>query len=133
MAPQSAGEQYLVNVLNLSDTQTSEILTPRTVVHMLDETTSVSDALELDASRQFARVPIYRDSTDNVTGMVIRVELFEADRAGRGGQSIATIAQPVVRVPEELPVYRLLIGLFKAGPPVSRGGRVRPNSGHRDA
>ena len=100
--------KYLVNVLNLNDVQTSEILTPRTVVHMLDETTSVSDALELDASRQFARVPIYRDSTDNVTGMVMRVELFEADRAGRGGQSIATLAQPVVRVPEELPVYRLL-------------------------
>ena len=100
--------KYLANVLNLNDVQTSEILTPRTVVHMLDETTSVSDALELDASRQFARVPIYRDSTDNVTGMVMRVELFEADRAGRGGQSIATLAQPVVRVPEELPVYRLL-------------------------
>ena len=100
--------KYLVNVLNLNDVQTSEILTPRTVVHMLDETTSVSDALELGASRQFARVPIYRDSTDNVTGMVMRVELFEADRAGRGGQSIATLAQPVVRVPEELPVYRLL-------------------------
>lgn len=100
--------KYLVNLLNLNDVQTSEILTPRTVVHMLDETTSVTDALELNASRQFARVPIYRDSTDNVTGMVMRVELFEADRAGRGGQSIAALTQPVVRVPEELPVYRLL-------------------------
>jgi len=99
---------YLVNLLNLNDVQTSEILTPRTVVHMLDETTSVSDALELDASRQFTRVPVYRNSTDNVTGMVIRVELFEADRSGGGGQSIATLAQPVVRVPEELPVYRLI-------------------------
>ena len=100
--------KYLVNLLNLNDVQTSEILTPRTVVHMLDETTSVTDALELNASRQFARVPIYRDSTDNVTGMVMRVELFEADRVGRGGQSIAALTQPVVRVPEELPVYRLL-------------------------
>ena len=100
--------KYLVNLLNLNDVQTSEILTPRTVVHMLDETTSVSDALELDASRQFTRVPIYRESTDNVTGIVMRVELFEADRAGRGGQPIAALAQSVVRVPEELPVYRLL-------------------------
>ena len=100
--------KYLVNLLNLDDIQTSEILTPRTVVHMLEETTSVSDALKLDVSRQFTRVPVYRDSTDNVTGMVIRVELFEADRAGHGGQSIATLAQPVVRVPEELPVYRLI-------------------------
>ena len=100
--------KYLVNLLNLNDIQTSEILTPRTVVHMLDETTPVSDALELDESRQFTRVPIYRDSTDNVTGIVMRVELFEAERSGREGQSIAALAQPVIRVPEELPVYRLL-------------------------
>lgn len=99
---------YLVNLLKLSDTQTSEILTPRTVVHMLDEATTVAEAVGLDASRQFTRVPIYRDSTDNVTGMVIRVELFEAERAGQGEQPIASLAQPVVRVPEELPVYRLL-------------------------
>ena len=100
--------EYLVNLLKLSDTQTSEILTPRTVAHMLDETTTVAEALGVDASRQFTRVPVYRDSTDNVTGMVIRVELFEADRAGQGNQPIASLAQPVVRVAEELPVYRLL-------------------------
>ena len=100
--------EYLVNLLKLSDTQTREILTPRTVVHMLDETTTVSEALGVDASRQFTRVPVYRDSTDNVTGMVIRVELFEADRAGQGNEPIASLAQPVVRVAEELPVYRLL-------------------------
>ena len=100
--------EYLVNLLKLSDTQTSEILTPRTVVHMLDETTTVSEALGVGVSRQFTRVPVYRDSTDNVTGMVIRVELFEADRAGQGNEPISSLAQPVVRVAEELPVYRLL-------------------------
>jgi CBS domain containing-hemolysin-like protein len=100
--------EYLVNLLKLSDTQTSEILTPRTVVHMLDEATTVSEALGLDASRQFTRIPIFRDSTDNVTGMVMCVALFEAEREGGAGDAIAAHAQPVVRVPEELPVYRLL-------------------------
>ena len=100
--------EYLVNLLKLSDTQTSEILTPRTVVHMLDETTTVSEALGLEATRQFTRIPIFRDSTDNVTGMVMRVGLFEAEREGAASDAIAGYAQPVVRVPEELPVYRLL-------------------------
>ena len=100
--------EYLVNLLKLSDTQTSEILTPRTVVHMLDETATVSEALGLEATRQFTRIPIFRDSTDNVTGMVMRVGLFEAEREGGAADAIAAFAQPVVRVPEELPVYRLL-------------------------
>jgi CBS domain containing-hemolysin-like protein len=100
--------EYLVNLLNLSETLTSEILTPRTVVHMLDEATTVSEALWLEETRQFTRIPLYRDSADNVTGMVIRVNLFEAEREGQGSEPIAQFAQPVARVPEELPVYRLL-------------------------
>ena len=100
--------EYLVNLLNLSETLTSEILTPRTVVHMLDEATTVSEALGLEETRQFTRIPLYRDSADNVTGMVIRVNLFEAEREGQGSEPIAQFAQPVARVPEELPVYRLL-------------------------
>ena len=100
--------EYLVNLLKLSETLTSEILTPRTVVHMLDESTTVSEALALEDTRQFTRIPIFRDSTDNVTGMVMRVGLFEAERDGGAGNAIAGYAQAVVRVPEELPVYRLL-------------------------
>ena len=97
-----------MNLLKLSDTQTSEILTPRTGVHMMYETTTVSEALGLEATRQFTRIPIFRDSTDNVTGMVMRVGLFEAEREGGASDAIAGYAQPVVRVPEEMPVYRLL-------------------------
>ena len=40
--------------------------------------------------------------------MVMCVALFEAEREGGAGDPIAAYAQPVVRVPEELPVYRLL-------------------------
>ena len=87
--------EYLVNLLKLSDTQTSEILTPRTVVHMLDETTTVSEALGVGVSRQFTRVPVYRDSTDNVTGMVIRVELFEALLDGRLNEFRPAVAMTV--------------------------------------
>ena len=100
--------EYLVNLLKLSETLTSEILTPRTVVHMLDEGTTVSEALEVEETRQFTRIPVYRDSADNMTGMVIRVNLFEAEREGAAHHAIADHVQPIVRVPEELPVYRLL-------------------------
>ena len=100
--------QYLVNLFNLRDTQTSKILTPRTVVHMLDETITLSDALDQETTRQFTRMPVYRDSPDNVTGMVIRADLFEGERDGRGESSVASCVHPIIRVPEELPVYRLL-------------------------
>lgn len=101
-------KEYFVNLLKLNDTQASKILTPRTVVHMLDEATTVSAALTLEESRRFTRIPTYRDSIDNVTGVVMRVDLFEAERAGRGLEPIAAFSQPINRVAKVMPVYRLL-------------------------
>jgi len=87
---------------------TGQILTPRTVVHMLDENLTVKEALDHPDTRQFTRIPIYDGIRDNVTGKVIRVDLFEAERQGRGGEPIRNVARELVRVSEKLPVQNRL-------------------------
>ena len=104
----SRENEYLENLLRLRDVRTAEILTPRTVVHMLDENLTVKEALDHPQTRQFTRIPTYAGSKDNVTGKVIRVELFEAERQGRGGEPIRNTARQIIRVSEKLPVQNLL-------------------------
>jgi CBS domain containing-hemolysin-like protein len=104
----SRENEYLENLLRLRDVKTGEILTPRTVVHMLDEDIPVKEALDHPQTLQFTRIPIYAGSTDNVTGKVIRVDLFEAERQGRGAAPIRELAKEIVRVSEKLPVQKLL-------------------------
>jgi len=99
---------YLHNLLNLRNKKTEEILTPRTVVHMLDETTTVTDALNNPMTEQFSRMPVYSENYDNITGKVIRVDLFEAERNGHGEEKIINYAKPVNRVSEKLSVHNLL-------------------------
>lgn len=100
--------EYLSNMLQLRETTTEEILTPRTVVHMLDETMTVSEALDQPNTSQFTRIPVYSGNTDNITGKVIRVDLFDAERAGKGNEQLSTLAIPILRVSEKLPVQNLL-------------------------
>jgi CBS domain containing-hemolysin-like protein len=100
--------EYLANVLNLRDIRTEQILTPRTVVHMLDQNITVSDALQHPQTRQFTRVPVYGQSKDDVTGKVNRMDLYEAERAGRGDEPIKALAKDIQRVSERLPVQQLL-------------------------
>lgn len=100
--------QYLSNILNLREIRTEQILTPRTVVHMFDESTSVSDALNDARTREFTRIPIYQDSTDVITGKVIKHDLFEAERNGNGDRPIADYAKKIYRVSEKLPVQQLI-------------------------
>ena len=100
--------QYLSNLLGLREIHTDQILTPRSVVHMLDENTTVTDALNHPQTAQFSRIPIYSEDSDNVTGKVIKRTLFEAERAGNGSDPIKQYAKKTQRVSEKLPVQQLL-------------------------
>ncbi|AWB66325.1 transporter [Saccharobesus litoralis] len=99
---------YLSNVLTLRDKTTDQILTPRTVVHMLDENTTVTEALNNPDTGQFSRIPVYADNKDNVTGKVIRIDLFDAERNGKGNDPIANYIKPIFRVSDKLSVHKLL-------------------------
>lgn len=100
--------EYLSNVLSLREITTEQVLTPRTVVHMLSRKLSVSEALADPATRQFSRIPVYAGDIDTVTGKVLRADLYEAERNGRGDDPLQTYAKPIQRVSEHLPVAQLL-------------------------
>lgn len=100
--------EYLSNLLRLREIKTEEILTPRMVVHMLQRDVSVADALNAEQTQQFTRIPVYGEGLDDIIGMVIRADLFQAERAGDGDKPISEIAIPVTRVSEKLPVQKLL-------------------------
>ena len=100
--------EYLANLLNLREVRTEQILTPRTVVHMLDEDLTVKQALDHESTQQFTRIPVYAGSTDNVTGKVIRVDLYNAERNGQGDTPIKDVAKKVIHVSEKLPADNLL-------------------------
>ena len=99
---------YLYNLLNLRHKITEEILTPRTVAHMLDESLTVTEALNDPVTEQFSRIPVYSQNYDNVTAKVIRVDLFEAERTGHGDEMISKFSIPIHRVSEKLSVHNLL-------------------------
>ena len=104
----SQENEYLANILKLREIHTEEVLTPRSVVHMLPDNLTVTEALDQTQTRQFTRMPIYGEGIDDIKGKVIRADLFEAERSGRGSEPISQFAKPIIRVSEKLPVQQLL-------------------------
>ena len=100
--------EYLSNLLRLREIRTEQILTPRTVVHMFEESTTVTEALNHPRTREFTRIPIYRDTSDSITGKVIKHDLFRAERNGHGNDPVSKYAKKIKRVSEKLPVQQLL-------------------------
>ena len=104
----SQENEYLANILKLREIHTEEVLTPRSVVHMLPDNLTVTEALDQTQTRQFTRMPIYGEGIDDIKGKVIRADLFEAERSGRGSDPINQFTKPIIRVSEKLPVQQLL-------------------------
>ena len=105
--------EYLSNVLSLREVSTEEVLTPRTVVHMLDQNMSISEALDDPQTRQFSRMPIYDGGPEKITGKVLRHDLFMAERSGHGGEPVNKCAKQILGVSEKLPVVHLLELMLK--------------------
>ncbi len=105
--------EYLSNVLSLREVSTEEVLTPRTVVHMLDQNMSISEALDDPRTRQFSRMPIYDGDPEEITGKVLRHDLFMTERNGHGGEPVKKCAKQILGVSEKLPVVHLLELMLK--------------------
>ncbi len=105
--------QYLSNILRLREIRTEQILTPRTVVHMFEQATTVSEALNDARTREFTRMPVYRDTPDYIVGKVIKHDLFAAERDGKGDAPLSDYVKNVYRVSEKLPVQQLLDRFIK--------------------
>ena len=104
----SQENEYLENMLKLREIHTEAILTPRSVVHMLQQNMTVSEALDKVQKRQFSRMPIYYKGKDDITGKVFRSDLYTAERDGHGSAPIKQFAKEITRVSEKLPVQHLL-------------------------
>ncbi|NMP31890.1 DUF21 domain-containing protein [Thalassotalea sp. M1531] len=100
--------QLVENILQLREAKTEDILTPRSVVHALSEEMTVSEALSAEQTTTFTRMPVYNESIDNITGVVLKAHLYESERQGKGDVAISEVAMPLYRISESFPVLNLL-------------------------
>ncbi|MGO9544040.1 MAG: hemolysin family protein [Rhodomicrobium sp.] len=60
----------LLNVLGFGETRVAEVMIPRADIMAIEENKSVADLFALFAQAGHSRVPVFRESLDNPTGMV---------------------------------------------------------------
>jgi len=95
------------NILLLDDTKVSEILTPRSVMFALDENTPIKDVIENTKLFSFSRIPIYSESVDNITGIVLTKKLFK-QALKDDSVLLNTKAKPIFAINENIPVSKAL-------------------------
>jgi len=96
------------NILNLDNIKISEVLTPRSVVFALDESRSIQDIIDTEPNIfKFSRIPIYKESIEEVTGIVLTKKIFQ-QALQDGSVSVGTIKKDIFSLNENIPVSKAL-------------------------
>lgn len=69
-------KEMINNVFDLGDAKAREVMVPRVRVVMADITSSYEDLIDIFREEQFTRIPIYKDSIDNIVGLVNMKDLL---------------------------------------------------------
>ena len=95
----------LRNAFRLRDLTARQVMLHRTKLTAAPATSSVQEILTLAIDDGFTRIPVYKDSIDNITGFVHIKDLFRLHVEGK--TEIKDVIREVVYVPETLPAAEI--------------------------
>ena len=98
----------LHRALRLGLRNARQLMVPRARLVALDVATPMEDVLRVTATSPYSRLPVYRQTLDDIVGILHTkdVVLHFIDHGASG--SLAALVRPLPRVPETMPADRLL-------------------------
>ena len=106
---QEAEEEMLYKVFDFASKEVSAVMVPRPEVVALSVDMPPEDALATVVDSPFTRYPVYRDSLDEIVGVLHVRDLFAAmHNLGLAAVQIASIVRPAYVVPETKDLAALL-------------------------
>lgn len=105
-------QELVANILDFSEERVEEVMIPRTQMAAIPVTIGERQLLELLPTTPFSRLPVYRQSIDDIVGIVhlkdlVRQQLAEEPFDLRG------LLRQAIYVPANLPIKRLLASFKK--------------------
>jgi len=96
------------NILNLNNIKVGEVLTPRSVVFAINENMSIKEVIDTkEAIFKFSRIPVYKDSIEDVTGLVLTKKIFKQALID-DSVTLSSIKKEIFSINENVPVSKAL-------------------------
>jgi CBS domain containing-hemolysin-like protein len=69
--------KIIQNLIRLKSVKVAEVMTPRVVVTVADETMSLEEFIKNKDFMRFSRIPVFAENEENITGYILRQTVFE--------------------------------------------------------
>jgi len=98
----------LQRALRLNLRQAKQLMVPRRRISAVDINMPMNDVIALMAQSPYSRLPVYRDSIDNIVGILHTKDLVRWLVNGGTGGTLAALIRPIVSVHESVTADRVL-------------------------
>lgn len=95
------------NLINLNNADVKDAMTPRSVMVAADENLTLNEFVKIKKFNSFTRIPIYTDTLDDISGYILRPQVYEHIINGRGDMKLSKIRREFIVVYNNLPLSTL--------------------------
>jgi CBS domain containing-hemolysin-like protein len=95
------------NILRLKNIKVTEIMTPRVVVAVADENLHLKEFLRKKDYLNFSRIPVFSGNEENITGYVLRQQVFENLAEDKHNLILKDIKREILVFPFNTVIYVL--------------------------
>jgi CBS domain containing-hemolysin-like protein len=100
------------NVVDFKKMVAKDIMTPRTVIKMASEKMTIREFYDKNPQLKFSRIPIYKESPDDISGYFLKDQLFESIIDGQGDKMLQSISRDIYIAARETPIKTLFENLI---------------------
>jgi len=105
---QESESTIIRNLLNFDEIKVKDVMTPRAVVKIADESTTIKDFYDANPNMPFSRIPVYSKKMDNITGYVLKYMILEHIIKKNGNAPLSTIKRELLVSNRQTPIPELL-------------------------
>ena len=100
-ALEEAESSIITNLLGMDTLKVQDIMTPRSVMQIVDEETSLQDYYDSHQPMRFSRIPVYQNTPDSLTGLVLKDDILQEMLHGKKDEPLKIIKREVKLINQE--------------------------------
>ena len=105
---QEEESDMIQSIFDFKEKTVGEIITPRVDIVSLKSDESIDKAMDIIGERQFSKIPIYKDTIDNIKGILYAKDIIPYLMGSRPNVNLQTLARQPFFVPETKPIDDLM-------------------------
>ena len=105
---QEEESEMIQSIFDFTEKTVGEIITPRVDIVGIKSTETLDKAMDIIGEKQFSKIPIYKDSMDNIKGILYAKDIIPYLMGSRPNVNLQMISREPFFIPETKPIDELL-------------------------